>query len=1077
MLQVLPSAKSTISGIDLARDKRCSAWRKAVVARIRAARIKEAAAKVRRAEGSIKVRCKKAETFARAFDSSLSDAGSGLRVFKNTDSCRPITADERRYVIARKRPAPFEVPSTVRQLRSCILHRPTKKTRFELELGPTVDAHPLLSICHDEGPGDLPAFWFLFFHTRVVNLFDPLHRVARDMEGAAHACDCWSMIQDSTAVINYDHGPFLTLSRFSECKEAVGKFINLATFDDELLAHHFEELCTAVGDHPSDYGSPEHVIRVVQSLPDLLSESIIPKVKWTRWGSHHWSLKEFLKIKPHKELLIDIKKVLAQDGELCFERNCRDQVSAASGPASAVESTAASSSSSSAATAPVPKAVSLLGAAKAGAAGKSRKRATPEPQVVAELAASSQASTGKAFLTKLGSVDDYELIMADQTIWIRARLWSTFTNPVWKAHAAEYKGFHSDDASSLRYYAAYARGAYMKTLNKLWDGLWKPSVLTEAGFKVQFENKQEKAMALAHDSAIFIHEAMLSKLAFDIVFDVTRYRAMTHQHYVMSFPGQFAGLASGFPSQVKDTLAFCKRTWSAVQYCEQYRHVFKEIRLLWEAVPWVENEAIREVFVMLSEFAFEYVSPYVHDACLVMFTWGSSLINELGFQKLRDRLKDTRAKSISPQTAFATLIDSNVLGSFSRQGPAKHEIPKDPLPIMSRQQYNALSLPAWPVLDNISKKKTTWRSWSGLSKNLIPAAFSLMLDVSESVVPLDELPSAWHAHLATPKDVALKRGTTIAFLVQQTSKFGVFGIPCSIKTAGPQKYLVSIGGDSMERSPRWFAIVDCDAWDSHEVLIRPPIETFAKKTQISMSFPLKPARSLKVRAAELGFVHVPLPYVEKLFVSEVLKKQAGMKRPGSLLERVTLLIKAVIPDIDDRRLHLALQARIPILQKQSIVKAGSEFADSVLDSSDKQTIRSNDAAFKQAEDLKARRLESLREGSRFLEILGHAPIKLPAVKRLALVKPVVVSRVSLKNAGTDASLARKLVPQLVGCTVQYFEPKHCWKVYYPGALPATRTRTSGFHFSKAKCLRHCLAWTWQEHEKATGKKCPWSFVV
>ena len=43
---------------------------------------------------------------------------------------------------------------------------------------------------------------------RSVDIMDPLHRNARDMENAAHAADMWAMVQDTTCAINYDHAPY-----------------------------------------------------------------------------------------------------------------------------------------------------------------------------------------------------------------------------------------------------------------------------------------------------------------------------------------------------------------------------------------------------------------------------------------------------------------------------------------------------------------------------------------------------------------------------------------------------------------------------------------------------------------------------------------------------------------------------------------------------------------------------------------------------------------------------------------------------------------------------------------------------
>ena len=85
----------------------------------------------------------------------------------------------------------------------------TRTTAFDLKLGPTADSHTCLASVADEGPKDLPTYyWLSQAGFRCEHLFDPLHRTPRDMAAAAKASSNWAMILDTTAVINYEHGPF-----------------------------------------------------------------------------------------------------------------------------------------------------------------------------------------------------------------------------------------------------------------------------------------------------------------------------------------------------------------------------------------------------------------------------------------------------------------------------------------------------------------------------------------------------------------------------------------------------------------------------------------------------------------------------------------------------------------------------------------------------------------------------------------------------------------------------------------------------------------------------------------------------
>ena len=55
-------------------------------------------------------------------------------------------------------------------------------------------------------------------------------------------------------------------------------------------------ICEDDGDDQcADYGSNDHCKRVFDNMRfEMCFERKTGKVKWVRWGSHHWGLKEFL---------------------------------------------------------------------------------------------------------------------------------------------------------------------------------------------------------------------------------------------------------------------------------------------------------------------------------------------------------------------------------------------------------------------------------------------------------------------------------------------------------------------------------------------------------------------------------------------------------------------------------------------------------------------------------------------------------------------------------------------------------------------------------------------------------------
>ena len=113
------------------------------------------------------------------------------------------------------------------------------------------------------------------------------------------------MVQDTTAALNYDRGPFRSAANFRKAIELANHFVATASPDDELWASILEGICDDDNDDTSgDYGTIEYGDRQFKDLPlDSCFAKLGGGVKWTSWGSHHSSLKEFLP-KRHRKLLV-----------------------------------------------------------------------------------------------------------------------------------------------------------------------------------------------------------------------------------------------------------------------------------------------------------------------------------------------------------------------------------------------------------------------------------------------------------------------------------------------------------------------------------------------------------------------------------------------------------------------------------------------------------------------------------------------------------------------------------------------------------------------------------------------------
>ena len=75
-------------------------------------------------------------------------------------------------------------------------------------------------------------------------------------------------------------------------------------------------------------------------------------------------------------------------------------------------------------------------------------------------------------------------------------------------------------------------------------------------------------------------------------------------------------------------------------------------------------------------------------------------------------------------------------------------------------------------------------------------------------------------------------------------------------------------------------------------------------------------------------------------------------------------------------------------------------------------------------------------------------------------------------AKDDVTTVKQFLPQVKGCTIQIVKVKSQFTVYYPNAVPGSRSRTFGAVFSKAQVCRAVIEWSWSQHTRATGQACP-----
>ena len=85
-------------------------------------------------------------------------------------------------------------------------------------------------------------------------------------------------------------------------------------------------------------------------------------------------------------------------------------------------------------------------------------------------------------------------------------------------------------------------------------------------------------------------------------------------------------------------------------------------------MPFASWEVVRNILAILSDFAFRWVPPRVVQLLESVFgSWGTSLLNELGFKVIRQRLKERGNQRLDPATTWMSLAKSNVMDGFGRR--------------------------------------------------------------------------------------------------------------------------------------------------------------------------------------------------------------------------------------------------------------------------------------------------------------------------------------------------------------------------------------------------------------------------
>ena len=381
-------------------------------------------------------------------------------------------------------------------------------------------------------------------------------------------------------------------------------------------------------------------------------------------------------------------------------------------------------------------------------------------------------------------------------------------------------------------------------------------------------------------------------------------------------------------------------------------------------------------------------------------------------------------------------------------------------------QSGKRSIPA-EELDQIVAKRKKWSSFSPQSQHTIPAAWAVMLACSEqdSRVPAAV---AWKALLFQAPSVIQHIQSKRMSLVIESSQFAVLAWPVAPTQRGEVFEIDCIGRPEL-------LVIESEAdYDVFPFQAAPPIKQLkGPKSAPSGVVLAKVGNPVSVLefAARKAFRGLSDVFVWKVMHLKGLLPMAKDKIPGTTMGRVCMLVKACLPGLTQKELDEIMMLRSPKVQPESLlceVSSGGA-CDGVLDPSDgKEIHRFRKLAADHKEEIA---IHKAKVGSKFLD--KPSPLMKMIIPKAKPKDAVIVG--PRRPFVLCPSLARlkATLPVVAGCTVQKIARSNKYTVYYPGVVPASRSRTFGAAMPEASVQKHIVKWAWQHHSLKTGTVCPW----
>ena len=257
----------------------------------------------------------------------------------------------------------------------------------------------------------------------------------------------------------------------------------------------------------------------------------------------------------------------------------------------------------------------------------------------------------------------------------------------------------NSEVECLQRYCAYARYGQLYVLHKLWSKLSCAESLQHMGFDAgdgstadysEYVARHVNAASASSSSAeppapkperITFQDrdrddAIIAECAWNFCRQLVKFRACSMSHHTSSLPWQFALLAHRNKEYRQLGLTQARHAWKTLIEAERLSvsqrmddaAVSVSVRCLLKKVGWVHHDIPREILARLAQHEFTCVPPPVQSMLQCAFRgWCQSVVNEKGFQCIKDAKRDNANKKISRRKRFYKLITGGVINEFARE--------------------------------------------------------------------------------------------------------------------------------------------------------------------------------------------------------------------------------------------------------------------------------------------------------------------------------------------------------------------------------------------------------------------------